>query len=123
MIQNVKEKNLLRISRLFGTQIIPSLASLVSIPTLGICEKFHNVFFENQGKNLVFLEGFVKAKSGCCLVLNGGTRKELAKVKRVMKQFLLLKTHATFERAFLLDEPSQVPIQGKKLVKHIISLR
>ena len=52
--------------------------------------------------------GFAKNKAGCCLVLRGGTRKELAKVKCVMKQFLLLKTHATFEKAFLLDEPSQV---------------
>ena len=54
--------------------------------------------------------GFAKNKAGCCLVLRGGTRKELAKVKCVMKQFLLLKTHATFEKAFLLDEPSQVQI-------------
>ena len=51
---------------------------------------------------------FAKHKAGCCLVLRGGSRKELAKVKGVMKQFLLLKTHATFEKAFLLDEPSQV---------------
>ena len=57
MIQNVKLTNLERIARLFGAQILPNLASLVSIPTLGLCEKFHNVFYEQQQKNLVYLEG------------------------------------------------------------------
>ena len=62
MIQNVKPTNLQRISRLFNTQILPNLASLVSIPMLGLCERFHNVFYEHQQKNLVFLEGFAKPK-------------------------------------------------------------
>ena len=57
VIQNVKLTNLERIARLFGAQILPNLASLVSIPTLGLCEKFHNVFYEQQQKNLVYLEG------------------------------------------------------------------
>ena len=60
MIQNVKLTNLERIARLFGAQILPNLASLVSIPTLGLCEKFHNVFYEQQQKNLVYLEGTIK---------------------------------------------------------------
>ena len=59
VIQNVKLTNLERIARLFGAQILPNLASLVSIPTLGLCEKFHNVFYEQQQKNLVYLEGTI----------------------------------------------------------------
>jgi 1-phosphatidylinositol-3-phosphate 5-kinase len=59
VIQNVKLTNLERIARLFGAQILPNLASLVSIPTLGLCEKFHNVFYEQQQKNLVYLEGII----------------------------------------------------------------
>ena len=54
VIQNVKLTNLERISRLFSAQILPNLASLVSIPTLGLCEKFHNVFYDQQKKNLVY---------------------------------------------------------------------
>ena len=69
MIQNVKLTNLERIARLFGAQILPNLASLVSIPTLGLCEKFHNVFYEQQQKNLVYLEGTI---TNCTYLSKGG---------------------------------------------------
>ena len=45
---------------------------------------------------------------GCCVVLRGSTSTELARVKRVMRQFLVVKIHAEFEKAFLLDESAQV---------------
>ena len=51
MIQNVKPTNLQRISRLFNTQILPNLASLVSIPMLGsviTVVEFHSVAVEIQ---------------------------------------------------------------------------
>ena len=109
VIQNVKEKNLRRIARLFNTQILTSLASIVNIPKLGVCEKFYCVHYEHQDKNLIYLEGQPK-KWACCLVLRGGTTRQLIKVKRIMRQFLLVKTHAKFEKAFLLDESAQVSI-------------
>lgn len=109
VIQNVKEKNLKRIARLFSTPMLTSLGSMIHIPRLGTCEKYHSEYFEEQGKNLIFLEGSnATNKYGCCIVLRGGSLKELAKVKRVMKQLLLVKTHAKFEKAFLLDESAQV---------------
>ena len=107
VIQNVKEKNLRRIARLFDTQILTSLGSLVNIPKLGMCQHFYNVYYEHQDKNLVYLEGS-HLPWACCLVLRGGSLKELVKVKRIMRQFLLVKTHAKFEKAFLLDESAQV---------------
>ena len=34
--------------------------------------------------------------------------KELVKVKRIFRQLILVKAHATFEKAFLMDESAQV---------------
>ena len=45
---------------------------------------------------------------GCCVVLRGSTSSELARVKRVMRQCLVVKMHAIFEKAFLLDESAQL---------------
>ncbi len=109
VIQNVKKKNLQRISRLFNAEVLTSLSNVVNIPKLGTCEKFRSVYYEHQDKHLVYLEDSQRPNQwGCCFLLRGGSRTELAKVKRVMKQFLLLKTHATFEKSFLLDESCQV---------------
>lgn len=117
VIQNVKEKNLIRVAKFFGAEIVTSLDSLVNIPTLVVCGKFHSVYYEHQNKNLVYLEGSkTSSQWGCCMVLRGGTRKELAKVKRAMNQYMLLKTHATLEKSFILDEPSQVRIVSSILV-------
>ena len=108
VIQNVKEKNLKRISRLFNTPLLTSLESLINIPQLGTCEKYQSKYYEHQAKNLIFLEGSHYNHWGCCIVLRGGSLKELVKVKRIMKQLMLVKTHARFEKAFLMDESAQV---------------
>ena len=90
VIQNVKEKNLRRISRLFNTPLLTSLGSMINIPQLGTCETYQSQFFEHQGKNLIYLEGgSLLKKWGCCIVLRGGSLKELVKVKRIMRQIML----------------------------------
>ena len=129
MIQNVKEKNLKRISRMFETQLQTSLDSMITIPQLvsyfwktvselprkknhffslqGICD-YSSQYYEHQDKNLIFLKGSEKEKLGCCILLRGGSLKELVKVKRIFRQLILVKAHATFEKAFLMDESAQV---------------
>ena len=114
VIQNVKEKNLGRIAGFFNTELVTSIASMVNIPQLGICHNYHSVFYEHQGKNLIFLEASPSAatagpsQEGCCILLRGAANSQLTKVKRVMKQLLVVLTHAKYEKAFLLDESAQV---------------
>ena len=73
----------------------------------GICD-YSSQYYEHQDKNLIFLKGSEKEKLGCCILLRGGSLKELVKVKRIFRQLILVKAHATFEKAFLMDESAQV---------------
>ena len=115
VVQNVKEKNLGRIAGFFKTELVTSIASMVNIPQLGICHNYYSMFYEHQDKNLIFLEAspmgaaaVEPSQEGCCILLRGASISQLTKVKRVMKQFLVVLTHAKYEKAFLLDESAQV---------------
>ena len=112
VIQNVKEKNLVRIAQFFNAELVTSIASMVNIPQLGICHQYYSVFYEHQDKNLIFLEdnspASAHSQEGCCILLRGASNSELTKVKRVIKQLLVVLTHAKHEKAFLLDESAQV---------------
>lgn len=112
VVQNVKSKVLRRVSRFFDTPVITSLSSTMIGPKLGACDKFRsrNYVKNSRGttkKNLISLEGAEFSK-GCCVILRGASKLKLAKVKRVLKQVLVLKCHSKFEKAFLHNQSSQI---------------
>lgn len=67
----------------------------------------------------MFLEGRDK-KPGCTILLRGGPKKELLRVKRIIRTLLLMERNANLEKAYFLAihaAPSEkhIPILGVKL--------
>ncbi len=109
LVQNVNVKNLRRISRLFSTPLLESLDKMLKEPNLGQCGRYRSLYYQRAAKNLILLEDTQgDFDKGCCVILRGGSPRELTKVKRVLKQLLVVKVHAKYEKAFLLEECSQI---------------
>ena len=99
---NVKPKVLSRLSRLIQGSIIKSVDTLMTAPKLGTCDL---VTSELAGKDerLLLFEG-CKPSLGGTILLRGGDRRFLSKVKAILKRLLLIKYNWKHERSFLTNE-------------------
>lgn len=99
---NVKPKVLSRLSRLIEGSIIKSVDTLMTAPTLGTCDL---VTSECAGpdERLLLFEG-CKPSLGGTILLRGGDRGFLSKVKAILRRLILIKYSWKHERSFLSNE-------------------
>jgi len=104
---NVKRKVLTRLSRLTQASIIQSVDTLISTPRLGTCGHVTSEIGKNLGKTkesrLLAFEGCNPVLGGTVLI-RGGDRRFLSKVKSVLKRLILIKYNWKHERSLLADE-------------------
>ena len=123
VILRVKRKVLERLERLFNTLTISSLDATHQPPPISTCFRYSNKSFildNSTRRNYIVLECAegLQSMRGCTVLLRGGSAKELACVKRVLRRMLLVKQSARFEKAFLLTEYCQIDRFSEKTSFH-----
>uniref|UniRef100_A0A8D8DEQ4 1-phosphatidylinositol 3-phosphate 5-kinase n=1 Tax=Culex pipiens TaxID=7175 RepID=A0A8D8DEQ4_CULPI len=111
LVLDVKLCVMERISRCLECDILTSIDSNVGQPKLGTCDKFHiKTFYDEQGSSKTML-CFVKSYSprGCCVLLRGGAKSELIKIKKVMSSLLYARFNWRLELSYLYDACAQPP--------------
>ena len=99
---NVKPKVLSRLARLTQGSIIKSVDTLITVPRLGTCGQVSSELTDNKKRLLVF-DGCSPALGGTVL-LRGGDRRFLSKVKAVLRRLILIKYNWQHERSLLVNE-------------------
>ncbi|KAF5205875.1 1-phosphatidylinositol-3-phosphate 5-kinase FAB1A [Thalictrum thalictroides] len=113
LVLNVKRSLLERVARCTGAYIVPSIDNLSSI-RLGHCEVFRleKVVEEcgldpqanrKSAKTLMFFEGCPR-RLGCTVLLKGGHKELLKKIKSVVQYAVFAAYHLSLETSFLADE-------------------
>jgi len=94
-----------RLARLTQAKIISSVDSMLAPPKLGTCSSFFMKKFDNSpvSGSLMVFEG-VPPQLGGTIVLRGGNKRLLSKVKMVLKRLLLVKFNWKHEKSFVLNE-------------------
>ena len=104
---NVKPRLLQRLARLTQGSIIKSVDSMMAPPKLGTCEEFiSQVSTSSSGKRgtrLMVFDGCSPSLGGV-IVLRGGDRQFLSRVKAVLKRILLIKYNWKHEKSLLANE-------------------
>uniref|UniRef100_A0A1Q3G2X3 1-phosphatidylinositol-3-phosphate 5-kinase n=1 Tax=Culex tarsalis TaxID=7177 RepID=A0A1Q3G2X3_CULTA len=111
LVLDVKLCVMERISRCFECDILTSIDSNVGQPKLGTCDKFYiKTFYDEQGSSKTMM-CFVKSYSprGCCVLLRGGAKSELIKIKKVMSLLLYARFNWRLELSYLYDACAQPP--------------
>jgi len=103
---NVKPSVMRRVARCTGAEIMTSLAQLSYNVRLGTCGKFYlRTFPLEMGVKKTFMYFDVcEPRLGCVITLQGGSNRELKKVKKVTQFGLHLAHNSILETSFLLDE-------------------
>lgn len=138
LVYNVKEDVLERLARCTKAELVQSIdAHIGPKPSLGTCKtftiqrydlpngKFFNtatieVLFDNLklikmsqflggSKTLMFFEGLPMPHLGTTVLLRGGSKLELSKLKNVASLFLFACYNWRLEKSFLMDEFAQPP--------------
>uniref|UniRef100_A0A182QYI4 1-phosphatidylinositol-3-phosphate 5-kinase n=1 Tax=Anopheles farauti TaxID=69004 RepID=A0A182QYI4_9DIPT len=105
LVLDVKLCVLERIARFLDCDIISCIDSNVGQPKLGVCDRFRiQTFYDDQGssKTLMCLEK-QHSPRGCCVLLRGAKRSELAKIKKIASLLLLARHNWRFELSYLCD--------------------
>ncbi|XP_065092864.1 putative 1-phosphatidylinositol 3-phosphate 5-kinase isoform X2 [Ochlerotatus camptorhynchus] len=100
-----------RIARCLDCDILTSVDSNVGQPKLGTCDTFHiQTFYDEQGssKTLMCFERSYSPR-GCCVLLRGGSKSELVKIKKVLSMLLFARYNWRLELAYLCDEYARPP--------------
>jgi len=104
---NVKPKLLERIARRTQGAIINSVDSMMAPPKLGTCEEFISQLSSSEpgrrGTRLMVFDGCVPSL-GVTILLRGGDRLFLSKVKAVLKRILMIKYNWKHEKSLLTNE-------------------
>uniref|UniRef100_A0A182P8S8 1-phosphatidylinositol-3-phosphate 5-kinase n=1 Tax=Anopheles epiroticus TaxID=199890 RepID=A0A182P8S8_9DIPT len=111
LVLDVKLCVLERIARFLDCDIISCIDSNVGQPKLGICDRFRiQTFYDDQGssKTLMCLEK-QHSPRGCCVLLRGAKRSELAKIKKIASLLLLARHNWRFELSYLCDVYAMPP--------------
>ena len=103
---NVKPRVLSRLSRRTQASIIKSVDSMMSAPRLGSCAQVSSQL-AGVNQRLLLFEGCNPALGGTIL-LRGGDKRFLAKVKAVLKRLILIKYNWKHERSLLANEYGSV---------------
>ncbi|CAM8947538.1 unnamed protein product [Rhodiola kirilowii] len=118
LVLNVKRPLLERIALCSGATITPSLDK-ISTTRMGYCELFRlektseehetaNKANRKPSRTLMYFEGCPR-RSGCTVVLKGACRKELKKMKHVVRYAVFAAYHLSLETSFLADEGASLP--------------
>ncbi|XP_058461080.1 putative 1-phosphatidylinositol 3-phosphate 5-kinase isoform X2 [Malaya genurostris] len=100
-----------RIARSLECDIMTSIDSNVGPPKLGTCDSFYiRTFYDEQGfsKTLMYLEK-INNPRGCCVLLRGGSRDELIKIKKVISLLLFARYNWRLELSYLCDVYARPP--------------
>ncbi|XP_052862885.1 putative 1-phosphatidylinositol 3-phosphate 5-kinase [Anopheles cruzii] len=111
LVLDVKLCVLERIARFLDCDIISCIDSNVGQPKLGVCDRFRiQTFCDDQGssKTLMCLEK-QHSPRGCCVLLRGAKRSELAKIKKIASLLLLARHNWRFEMSYLCDVYAMPP--------------
>uniref|UniRef100_A0A182K7W3 1-phosphatidylinositol-3-phosphate 5-kinase n=1 Tax=Anopheles christyi TaxID=43041 RepID=A0A182K7W3_9DIPT len=111
LVLDVKLCVLERIARFLDCDIISCIDSNVGQPKLGLCDRFRiQTFYDDQGssKTLMCLEK-QHSPRGCCVLLRGAKRSELAKIKKIASLLLLARHNWRFELSYLCDVYAMPP--------------
>ena len=103
---NVKPSVMRRVARCTGAEIMTSLTQFSYNVRLGTCGKFYlrNFTLESGIKKTLMYFDRCEPQLGCVITLQGGTNRELKKVKKVTQFGLHLAHNSILESSFLLDE-------------------
>lgn len=106
VVVNVKPGVMERIARCTQGEILTNLDQLFFDVRLGTCAKFYlrNFTLESGIKKTLMYFDKCDPKLGCVITLQGGTNRELKKVKKVTQFGLHLAYNSLLESSFLLDE-------------------
>ncbi|THC94435.1 hypothetical protein EYZ11_006072 [Aspergillus tanneri] len=107
---NVKSSVLEAVSRCTKTRIITSMDKLVTTPMGSECGSFDvkTYVFNGQKKTYMYLSGCRK-ELGCTVVLRGGDKEVLAKVKRITEFMTYVVYNLRLETSVMRDEFAQIP--------------
>lgn len=111
LVVDVKLSVLKRLSRCLQCDVVQSIDSNIGRPKLGVCEKFYIQTFANSlgvCKTLMYFETPSNPR-GCSVLLRGGSRSELVRVKRVAAFILFTRYNWRMEMSFLLNEFARPP--------------
>ena len=125
VVSNLEDRKMKRLARLTQTIVLPSMNVIDGRFSLGQCKLFRQDNLSRQLKGqdayftsthtveqtLLFFDG-CSAVLGCTICLSGPIQKEgqeLIKVKKALKQMLVLAKNIVLERAFLTQIQCYVP--------------
>lgn len=111
LVLDVKLCVMERIARCLECDILTSIDSNVGQPKLGTCDTFHiQTFYDEQGssKSLMCFERSCSPR-GCCVLLRGGSKNELVKIKKVVSLLLFARYNWRLELSYLCDEYARPP--------------
>ena len=106
VVVNVKPSVMMRVARCTQGEILTSLDQLFFDVRLGTCNNFYlrNFTLESGIKKTLMYFDKCDPKLGCAITLQGGSKRELKKVKKVTQFGLHLAHNSLLESSFLLDE-------------------
>ncbi|XP_063396622.1 1-phosphatidylinositol 3-phosphate 5-kinase-like isoform X1 [Mytilus trossulus] len=107
LVYNVKLSVMEKIERLTQGCIVPSIDGIVSGPiTLGFCHNFKVCHFNlpsGDTKTLLCFDGCAQ-HLGCTIVLRGGSKGELTRIKKVVKLMITACYNSQLEMSYCMDE-------------------
>ncbi|CAC5388449.1 PIKFYVE [Mytilus coruscus] len=107
LVYNVKLSVMEKIERLTQGCIVPSIDGIVSGPiTLGFCHNFKVCHFNlpsGETKTLLCFDGCAQ-HLGCTIVLRGGSKGELTRIKKVVKLMITACYNSQLEMSYCMDE-------------------
>lgn len=115
---NVKPSVLEAVSRCTQTRIITSMDQLVTTPMHSKCGSFDvkTYVFNNRKKTYMYISGCPKSL-GCTIVLRGGDKDVLVRVKRITEFMVYVVYNLKLETFLMRDEFAQIPTSSDSLLK------
>eukprot|EP00795_Rhopilema_esculentum_P013781 gene13781-4710_t len=110
LVHNIKSNVMENIARCTRAAVLQSMEQ-VTRPRLGTCQQFRLQKYllpDGGTRTLMFFEGCAP-DLGCSLVLQGGNKSILTKVKAILKYLIYVAYHLKLEHKFLMDEFAMPP--------------
>jgi len=120
VVVNVKPSVMGRVSRSTGGDLLHSLDQLFFDVRLGTCGHFYirNFTLPDGAKKTLMYFDHCEPMLGCVITLQGGTKRELKKVKKVTSFGLYICRNSYLETSFLVDEFAWPPSLQPKLLQN-----
>lgn len=111
---NVKSSVLEAVSRCTHTRIITSMDKLVTTPMQSECSSFDikTYVYHGRKKTYMYISGCPK-ELGCTIVLRGGDKAVLAKVKSITEFMIYVVYNLKLETCLMRDEFAKIPTSSE----------